>query len=186
MLHLVLTPLEILYEICCSMSADMSVIFEVWKNILSVCNILVQTRFTVLRGTSVSILHLLRFGGWWWCAYMRLWVAPCFQCFVGHPLSSLYPTTLCQTPRWLASPQYPPCSAQMSPHTHPDTPHTLQPPEEDNLHGYTSVSAAMEMRHLRGSPFSPTVCEWSVLCNMMQAGNNTYCNICSGIEDTGQ
>lgn len=71
-------------------------------------------------------------------------------------------------------------------HTHPDIPHTLQPPEEDNLHGYTSVSAAMEMWHLCGSPFSPTECEWSVLCNMMQAGNNTYCNICSGIGDTGQ
>lgn len=38
------------------MSADITAIFEVWKDILSVRNILVQTRFTVLRVTSVSIL----------------------------------------------------------------------------------------------------------------------------------
>lgn len=39
-LHLALTPVEISFEICCSTSADTTVIFEVWKGIFSMCNIL--------------------------------------------------------------------------------------------------------------------------------------------------
>lgn len=57
-MHLALTSVEILFEICCTTSADLTVIFEVWKDILSMCNILVQTRLTVIRVTSVSILHV--------------------------------------------------------------------------------------------------------------------------------
>lgn len=100
---------------------------EVWKDVLS---IVIQTCYAILKKTSVCVFHVLRLRGWWQCACMRMWVAVCFQCFVGSPLSPLYPSTLCQTPLWLPSLQYPPCSAQMSPHTHiqPDTPHTLHPP----------------------------------------------------------
>lgn len=51
---------------CCNINET----FRKKKNIVfdAAPNILIQKWFTVISVSSVSILHLLRLGGWWWCA----------------------------------------------------------------------------------------------------------------------